>query len=116
MSEINNIMSFLGRRHLDGEVRGSHLGQILMYLKQTKTESLKSTLRKLTLVCGMQKRYVRENYIEGLVEFGIIHIMNIKNEVVWQWVGEKAFDGTEKSFMEHVEEKKKKEKVKKNDK
>jgi len=78
-----------------------------MYLHKNKTEKLKATLSKLALICGMQKRYVRENYIEGLVEFGIIKTTVLHNEVVWNWVGLKAFDRNNTTFRQFVEQKEK---------
>lgn len=114
MSEIKDIMDLLGRGILEGNVRGSHLGQILMYLHQNKTEKMKATLSKLALICGMQKRYVRENYIEGLVEFGIIKTVVLRNEVMWKWVGIKAFEKDKATFMEYITEKEKEKKGEKN--
>jgi len=90
MSEIKRIMDFLGRGIQDGEVRGSHLGQILMYLKRTKKETMKKTLSKLALVCGTSQRNLRENYIEGLGYFGIIDIKTEGHNIMWYWIGEKA--------------------------
>ena len=114
MSEIKEIMDLLGRKTLDGNVRGTHLGQILMYLQQKKIESLKATLSKLALICGMSKRNVRENYIDGLDAFGIIETKVISNDVFWTWKGIKAFN-SEESFMQYVarEEKEKEEKERK---
>ena len=112
MSEIKDIMLLLGRRMIEGQVKGSHLGQILMYLQQKHTESLKSTLSKLALVCGMSKRNVRENYIEGIEEFGIIKTTVIGNEVIWTWIGIRAFGELNEPFMNHVKREQKKEKEK----
>ena len=89
--EIKNIMSAIGRNHTEGEVKGSHLGQILTYLYQHRTETMRKTLAKLSLICGMNKRYLRENYLEGLEEFGVIKVECISNEYIWNWIGEKAF-------------------------
>jgi len=110
MSEIKDIMDLLGRKHLDGNVRGTHLGQILMYLHKKKLESLKATLSKLALICGMSKRNVRENYIDGLEAFGIIQTKVISNDVYWNWIGIKALND-EETFMQYVtrQEKEKKE-------
>lgn len=90
MSEIKEIMDALGRNETEGNVRGSHLGKILQYLQMHKTERMKSTLAKLALVCGMNIRYVRENYLEGLIEYGIISINCENNDIAWNWVGCKA--------------------------
>lgn len=112
MSEIKDIMDLLGRGITEGQIRGSHLGQILMYLQQKRTESLKLTLGKLALICGMSKRNVKENYIEGIEGFGIIKTAVIHNDVIWTWVGIKAFENDNMSFMEWVNQKKQKEKEK----
>ena len=93
MSEIKQIMDFLGRGIQDGEVRGSHLGQILMYLRMTKKENMKKTLSKLALICGTSQRNLRENYLEGLGNFDIINITTEGHSIVWSWYGSKAFDG-----------------------
>lgn len=108
-SEIKDIMDLLGRRMLEGQVRGTHLGLILMYLQRTKTETMKATLSKLALICGMSKRNVRENYIEGLSEFGIIDVRTEKHDIIWNWVGIKAFN-SEQSFIEFVKDKEKRNK------
>lgn len=93
MIEEKRIMDFLGRGIQDGDVRGSHLGKILTYLKQTKTESLRKTISKLVLICGTGNRYIKENYIEGFEAFGIIEITSSGHDTIWEWVGAKAFEG-----------------------
>lgn len=91
-SEEREIMTALGRTSLDGNVKGTHLGQILTYCKQQKQESVKITLSKLALICGMAKRQIRENYFEGLEAFGIIKILNLQNDVFWKWIGISALE------------------------
>lgn len=93
MSEELRIMEFLGRPILDGNVRGSHLGKILTYLKTEKAEIWDDTLFKLALLLGMQTRYVKDSYLKGLVLFGIIELEQIGHSQRWYWIGEKAFDG-----------------------
>lgn len=95
MSEERRIMDWLGRGSLEGEVKGSHLGSVLTYLKKTKQESVYSTLAKLSLVCGANKRYIRENYLEGLIEFGIIELIEYGHNTYWKWNGIKAVNGKE---------------------
>lgn len=107
MSEVKQIMDYLGRGIQDGEVRGSHLGQILIYLKKTKHEDMKKTLSKLALICGTSQRNLRENYLEGLGNFDIIDIKPERHNIVWSWVGEKAFYG--KPVMSEIRPPKKKE-------
>lgn len=111
MIEEKRIMDFLGRGVQDGDVRGSHLGKILTYLKQTKTESLRKTISKLVLICGTGNRYIKENYLEGFEAFGIIEITSSGHDTVWHWIGAKAFEG--KPTYEHPKPpKEKKEKPK----
>lgn len=102
IEEIKNIMDYLGRGSQSGEVKGTHLGQILGYLRQHKKEKMRVTLAKLSLICGMNKRYVRENYLEGLEEFEIIKTEQDGNELSWYWIGEKAF--TEKGVKHNATE------------
>lgn len=91
-SEIKEIMMCLGRRELDGEVRGSHLSKVLMYLSMQKEENLDITLSKLALVLGMNPRYVRENYLKGLMYFGVIKIYELNHNTIWKWIGINAFN------------------------
>lgn len=94
MSEEKRIMDKLGRQELEGEVRGSHLGKVLTYLKMIKHESWDITLSKLALVLGVNPRYVRENYLKGLIYFGIIKLYRNSNTMCWEWVGESALIGS----------------------
>jgi hypothetical protein len=92
MSEIKEIMDALGRNEHEGEVRGSHLGKILTFLQQQKTGDLTATISQLALICGMKARYVKEDYINGMIVFGIIHISTSKNQTIWKWNGMRAFE------------------------
>lgn len=94
MSEEKRIIELLGRTEIDGDVRGSHLGKVLTYLKITKNENWDVTLAKLALVLGVNPRYVRENYLKGLMYFGVIKLYRNGNALYWEWVGEKAFSGS----------------------
>ena len=101
--DIKGVMDAIGRGSRDGAVRDSHLSQILGYLHQKKTEKLKSTYSKLALICGISKRVLRENYIEGLMEFGIINVRIESHDEVWNWVGLKALnDGDENDGKESL--------------
>ena len=93
MSEEKRIIELLGRTEIDGEVRGSHLGKVLTYLKMTKGEVWDVTLSKLALVLGVNPRYIRENYLKGLMYFNVIKLYRNGNTLKWQWIGEKAFHG-----------------------
>lgn len=90
--EIKEIMDCLGRNEKDGDVSGSHLGRILNYLRQQNQEEMKKTLWKLSLMCGMNLRYIRENYLNGLIEFGVIETQIVGNAHYWKWIGKPAFD------------------------
>lgn len=107
MSEEKRIMDFLGRPVMDGDVRGLHLGKVLMYLKQTRTEAMDETISKLALVLGMNGRYVRENYLKGLTYFKIIECFHNGNVYFWRWIGEKALIISETPFMDSVKEQQK---------
>lgn len=94
MSEEKRIMDLLGRPEIDGEVRGKHLGKVLTYLKTMKNEEWDKTISKLSLVLGMNSRYIRENYLKGLLYFDIIKLYRNSNALYWQWVGESALKGS----------------------
>lgn len=85
--EIRKIMALLGRGQAEGEVKGSHCGRILSYFKDVKSEPLDSTMRKLPLLIGMSKRQIRENYVEGIIEFGIIKLYTNGSIWFWKWEG-----------------------------
>lgn len=93
MSEEKRIMEFLGIGNLDGNVHGQHLGKILTYLKMVKKENFRVTLSKLSLTCSMGQRYVKESYLEGLANWGIIKLYQNGNALFWVWIGEKALIG-----------------------
>lgn len=93
MSEEKRIMYFLGRGSIDGDVRGTHLGKVLTYLKMINDEILDATIYKLSLVLGMNSRYVRENYLKGLMYFGVIKLYQEGHNTRWKWIGETAFNG-----------------------
>lgn len=75
----------------DGDYRSTHLGTILEYLRNQHTEDKTVTLQKLALMLGMAQRQVRENYIDGLLAFGIIGLTGDCKQ--WHWVGIKAIKG-----------------------
>lgn len=116
MSEEKRIMDFLGIGNLEGNVHGQHLGKILTYLKINKKEEFRKTLSKLALTCSMGQRYVKEGYMEGLANWGIIRLYQNGNALYWEWVGEKALTGkvslADNPAPEPKEEKKETEKEK----
>jgi hypothetical protein len=87
LNEVHEIMFLLrgSNAKQDGEYRNVHLGTVLEYLYSQQTENTGITLSKLALVLGMAKRQVKENYFEGLVNFGIISL-DTKCQC-WKWVG-----------------------------
>lgn len=85
--EIEKVMALLGRKHSDGAVKGDNLTKILDYLITQKSESYDITCAKLSLVCGMMQRYVKENYLQGLEAFGIIYVYMNGNTKTWNWEG-----------------------------
>lgn len=93
LNEVHEIMMLLrgDNATTDGDYRNTHLGTVLEYLKNQQTESKATTLQKLSLMLGMAQRQIRENYIDGLIAFGIISLdANCK---CWNWVGLKAIKG-----------------------
>lgn len=83
----------MGINQIEGNVRGEHLGKILIYLKTNSGERLDRALRVLPLLVGMSRRYLKENYLEGILEIGIIKVFYKNNLSYYQWFGEKAFNG-----------------------
>lgn len=92
--EIRELMSLLGRGSTDGNVHGSHLGKVLSVCqnppKQVKT--YRDLCSYLSLICGMQQRYVKESYLQGLEVCGVITIFDINNDKFFKWIGKKAFE------------------------
>lgn len=86
-NEIHEIITFLrgSGGSNDGDYRSKHLGMILEYLYLQKRESKAQTLQKLALRIGMSQRQVRENYVDGLIAYGIIQLASNCDE--WFWVG-----------------------------
>lgn len=97
MGEEKRIMDMLGRSEQDGDVKGSHLGKILMYLKRTREENFDETVSKLALIVGMSARNIRENYLKGIIYFGIIKTGYNGNMLRWKWIGENSLNGLDLS-------------------
>lgn len=85
--EVKAIFEFLGRSHNEGEVKGDHLASIITYLIMEQHGDYKQTLSKLALKCGIGKRYITENYLDGLEAFGIIEVMHGSQSKFWRWKG-----------------------------
>jgi hypothetical protein len=90
IDEVHEIMFILrgSNARSDGDYRSQHLGTVLSYLKAQDTEDKRITLSKLCLILGMAQRQVKENYFDGLLNFGIISV-DEKCER-WKWIGSKA--------------------------
>ncbi len=93
VSEIHDIMVLLrgGNATRDGDYRNTHLGTVLEYLRNQKEEDKSVTLQKLALMLGMAQRQVRENYVDGLIAFGILSLTPDCKR--WRWVGAVAIRG-----------------------
>ena len=103
--EIRNIIEALGRKNLsEGDIRGIHLGKVLLYLQQKKNENYNDTLYKLALLLGMNIRYVKENYLKGLELFGVIDTQMVKNDLFWRWKGDICFNGSDIKNIESATE------------
>jgi hypothetical protein len=91
INEIKEICDLFGFKHTDGLVSGSHNATILGYLRQQQEEVYATTIDKLTWLCHMSARYLKENYLKGIEAFGIIETYtNEFNVVKWKWIGIKA--------------------------
>lgn len=90
-SEIMDIIEALGRTATEGNVKGDNLGRVLLYLQQTKTEEWKKTINRLAIRIGIHARYVKENYLNGIADEGIIELCTVEHKIFWRWIGIKAF-------------------------
>lgn len=90
IDEVHEIMLILrgSNARSDGDYRSQHLGSVLSYLKAQNTEDKRVTLSKLSIILGMAQRQVKENFFDGLLNFGIISL-DEKCER-WKWIGSKA--------------------------
>jgi len=61
--EIQEICDSFGFKHSEGLVTGSHNATILAYLRQHREEVYKTTIDKLTWLCHMTNRSLKENYL-----------------------------------------------------
>lgn len=95
MSEIKQIMDIFGIKATDGQIRGTHLAQVLTYLSQKKCEDYTKTVNKLGLMTGMGTRCLKDNYLNGIEDFGIIQVSITGNQKIWKWIGIKSLSGEE---------------------
>lgn len=90
--ELQKIMDFFGKSNIEGNVKSEHNIKILAYLQATKGESYDATLSKLAYMLTMSARQIRENYIKGLMYWGIIKTTSYGNDYSWEWVGYPALE------------------------
>jgi hypothetical protein len=87
MREIGRIFTFLGVAPAEGQVKADHLHKILNYLIDHQEGNYKMMLARLSLSCQMDRRKLRENYIEGIEAWGIIVLSHSGNMRKWIWKG-----------------------------
>lgn len=87
IDEIHQIMFVLRGKDalIDGDYRSKHLGSILSILREEKQGNLKNTLSILTLRIGLGLRRLKEDYITGLINLGVITLENDCS--TWHWRG-----------------------------
>jgi len=94
LSEEKRILEFFGVSQIEGNVRGEHLGKLLTLLKINSGKRFDFIMRVAPLVLGMQRRYIKENYLEGLIELGVIKLAVKSNVYFYEWFGDKALNGS----------------------
>lgn len=95
MSEIKRIMDYFGVSQIEGNVRGEHFSTILDLLKKNSGKRWKYLISIAPLhMGGMQQRYIKENYLDGFTEIGIIKMYQKNNVLYYQWFGESALNGS----------------------
>jgi len=93
MSEEKEIMDFFGYGQIEGDVRGEHFAKILTFLKTYDGQTWDFIKDVSPLVIHMQFRYIKENYISGLLRLGIIKVYSEGNIYKYRWIGIKALNG-----------------------
>lgn len=91
INEIKEICDVFGFKNTEGNVVGSHNATILGYLRQEQEGVYKVTIDKLTWICHMTNRSIKENFLNGIEAFGIIETFtNSFGVLKWRWIGIKA--------------------------
>ena len=93
MSEEKRIMDFFGFGQVEGNVLGEHFSKILTFLKIHDGETWDFVKEVSPLVIHMQFRYIKDNYVMGLIRLGIIKLYMDGNVYRYKWMGEKALSG-----------------------
>lgn len=86
-SEIGKVCRYLGRDKDDSDVREEHLATLLHELITHTPIEEKIFYAKMSLRCKMNRRYIRENYIDGLEAYKIVHIYLSDGRAYIEWVG-----------------------------
>lgn len=91
ISEVKEICDAFGFRDTEGNVVGQHNATILNFLRQQQEGVYKTTVDKLTWLCHTSNRNIKENFLNGIIAFGIIETFtNDFGALKWRWVGIKA--------------------------
>jgi len=93
MSEEKRIMDFFGFGQVEGNVLGEHFSKILTFLKIHDGETWDFVKEVSPLIIHMQFRYIKDNYVMGLIRLGIIKLYMDSNIYRYKWIGEKALNG-----------------------
>lgn len=104
INEVHEIMFILRGSNAtkDGEYRNVHLATILEYLRGQTEEDKATSLQKLSLLLGLAQRQIRENYLDGLIAFGIISLSSDCKR--WHWIGAKAIKNKYGQLRKNVAE------------
>lgn len=88
ITELHKVARFLDRDNdHDSEVRESHFGIIMETLISRGRIDYKQFLSMMSLRCKMNKRYVRENYLDGLEAYNIISVTMSDGRTWIEYVG-----------------------------
>jgi len=104
MSEEKRIMDFFGFGQVEGNVIGEHFSKILMFLKIHDGETWDFVKEVSPLVIHMQFRYIKDNYIMGLIRLGIVKLYMDSNVYRYKWIGEKALNGVRNIIPSEAEQ------------
>ena len=108
MEEKDAVNEALFRMGIDsitgkGEIKNKHMYQIISYLFQTKSEEYDKSLAKLAVSIQMDRRKIRENYMEGLEAWDIILVKSVDRKRIWFW----NIKSDEEKMNEELKEKEK---------
>jgi len=104
MSEEKRIMDFFGFSQVEGNVLGEHFSKILAFLKIHDGKTWDFIKEVSPLFIHMQFRYIKDNYIMGLINLGIVELYMDNNVYRYKWVGEKALKGVKNMIPSEPEQ------------